>query len=152
MKHIPLLTTYFRRKFQTNLPVTTLDTWNGDYEGIYFVIDSIKYHSRIGKKTSKKSGYFTTFWTKNLSGTNSPYTAAMDIDYLIIAILDGDKKGLFVFPKTVLIQKGILTSTTHKGKMGFRVYAPWDVNLNKTATTTASWQQQYFVDFSEMEK
>ena len=52
--------------------------------------------------------------------------------------------GQFVFPKSVLIAKGIISTTTKEGKRGFRVYPSWDVAKSKQAIKTQQWQLDYF--------
>ncbi len=70
-------------------------------------------------------------------------------DKLIINILDGSKKGQFIFPKELLFKKGIISSEKHKGKMAIRVYPSWERDLNKTAVSTQKWQIPYFLDFTK---
>lgn len=65
---------------------------------------------------------------------------------MIVNIIDGERKGQFILPKSVLKQQGILASTTAPGKMAFRVYTPWDKDLNVSATKTAKWQIPYFIE------
>lgn len=48
----------------------------------------------------------------------------------------------------LLVQQKILSSQQTKGKMAFRVYLDWVVELNKTAQQTQTWQKNYFVDLS----
>lgn len=54
----------------------------------------------------------------------------------------------FVFPKTVLEEKGYLQSLSKKGKLGFRVYPSWDKTENKQAQQTQNWQLNYFIETS----
>ncbi|WP_053032503.1 MepB family protein [Staphylococcus haemolyticus] len=57
---------------------------------------------------------------------------------------DDNRRGQFIFPKDILIKKGILKSDDSKGKMALRVYPPWETELNKTAAKTQAWQCAYF--------
>lgn len=68
---------------------------------------------------------------------------------MVISIQDESKIGQFVFSKEVLIEKGILQSKSHKGKMAFRIYPTWETNLNKTAQKSQTWQKQYFIDLGK---
>lgn len=60
-----------------------------------------------------------------------------------------DNRGYFIFPKAILKSKGILTFEATKGKMEFRVYAPWVTKLNKTAAKTQQLQDEFFYRISE---
>ena len=57
--------------------------------------------------------------------------------------------GVFIFPKTVLHQNGILSDDKKDGKRGIRVYPPWDLTTNKQAQKTQLWQIDYFVALLE---
>jgi hypothetical protein len=52
----------------------------------------------------------------------------------------------FIFPKSVLHQKGVLADDEKDGKRGFRVYPPWDIAENKQAKQTQEWQSKYFLE------
>ena len=57
--------------------------------------------------------------------------------------------GQFIFPKSVLVAKGIISQNEKGGKRGIRVYAPWDKPINKQAIQTKAWQVLYFVEIKE---
>lgn len=122
---------------------------NKDYEGMLIQIENNMYRSRLAKVTPKKSGYFVVFWEKDENDKNQPYRYADSPDKIIITIIDNDLRGQFIFPKSKLLEKGILTDETSKGKMGIRVYPSWVKGLNKTAAQTQKWQQHFFVDLSK---
>lgn len=124
------------------------DFFNHDYEGLRFVVNDMYYHSRLAKKTPTKNGYFLAMWEKNKCGVNIPYDVDSNFDFLLVIVKDGKQQGHFSFPKSTLIEKGILSNQGMKGKMAFRVYTPWNVNLNANATKTQTWQTNYFVDTS----
>lgn len=125
------------------------EQWNQEYESFNFEFNGVEFKSRLAKKTPKKVGYFVAFWRKNENGKNRPFNFDESKDKLIINILDGHKKGQFIFPKELLVKKGIISSEKHKGKMAIRVYPSWEQNLNKTAVSTQKWQIPYFLDFSK---
>ncbi len=56
--------------------------------------------------------------------------------------------GQFVFPKYVLIKKGIISTENKEGKRAFRVYPKWDVTKNKQAERTQKWQLNYFYEIN----
>lgn len=126
------------------IEISSYDNLNSDYDGFNFKYNDKIIKVRTAKKTPKKSGYFTVIWIKDKNMKNCPYSENDLFDYLAVVINNQDQKGLFLFPKKVLIDKGILSSSKHKGKMGFRVYTPWDTCLNTTARRTYSWQVNYF--------
>lgn len=111
---------------------------NVEYEG--FSVPRLNFRSRLAKKTPKKSGFFVTHYVKENEG-NRPYTEHESLETLIICI---PNEGVFLFPKHILIQKQIVTSTK-MGKMGFRVYLPQEINLNASARSTQAWQSQYYI-------
>lgn len=63
------------------------------------------------------------------------------------------KRGLFIFPISILIEKGIVSSPKHKGKTGFRVFPPWSQDRGDVGTKvfsesgkkTQRWQLPFFV-------
>lgn len=124
------------------------EQWNQEYEAFNFEFSGVDFKSRLAKKTPKKAGYFVAFWRKNETNKNRPFNFEESKDKLIINILDGSKKGQFVFPKELLFKKGIISSEKHKGKMAIRVYPSWEKDLNKTAISTQKWQVPYFLDFT----
>lgn len=131
---------------QINLIET--EPFNTEYESCNFYIGEQKYKSRRAKKTPNKKGYFVVFWTKDKNNKNRPYTWEETPEKLIVTVLDKDKKGQFIFPKEILLEKQIISKDNIKGKMAMRVYPSWEVELNKTAKRTQKWQNDYFIDFT----
>lgn len=124
---------------------------NEDYEGFSFKINNQSFRSRLAKKTPKKKGYFVAFWEKNVDNKNQAYPYVKFLDKLIIVIIDGENRGLFVFPRSILRDKKILKTENQKGKMAIRVYPTWELNLNDGAKKTQKWQKEYFIDFSTLD-
>lgn len=119
---------------------------NADYEGLLIKVhqdNSIK-RFRLAKKTPKKAGYFTAFWQKDENQQNIPYSDQDLADTLIIGVIDGQHRGLFLIPKDAAIKHKILSTQDSKGKMAMRFYPPWCLELNKTAQRTQKWQLDYF--------
>lgn len=119
---------------------------NQEYESIQFDSNSSSYQSRLARKTPKKKGYFLANWIKDESNINIPYSTNNFSDFLIVLIIDEANQGYFNFPKEILVEKGIIMTDTSKGKMAFRVYPPWETDLNTTALKTQNWQIQYFTN------
>ncbi|HGZ4925862.1 TPA: MepB family protein [Staphylococcus aureus] len=125
----------------------TEEKYNQDYEALTFSFKEETYQSRLAKKTPTKSGYFVTCWTKDEDNYNRPYKIEEFADYLIVAVIDDELNGCFLFPRELLVEKGILASSKYQGKMAFRVYPKWCNQLNKTAGQTQKWQCKYFFEY-----
>lgn len=122
---------------------------NSDYEGFLLQINNHVYRTRLAKLTPKKKGYFVAVWEKDSTGTNQAYNYEESPEKLIVSIIDGEKRGQFIFPKNVLLKYGILKNSKQKGKMALRVYPSWITDLNETAKKTQAWQVLYFIDLSD---
>jgi hypothetical protein len=67
------------------------------------------------------------------------------------------ERGMFIFPVSLLIKKGIICGDKSKGKNGFRVFPPWSQDRGKVGTQvfsdsgkkTQRWQLPYFVSIDE---
>ena len=121
---------------------------NSEYEGMTFLLDDNSVRSRLAKKTPTKKGYFVVAWEKDDFNKNKPFDYENSPELLIIIIVDQPKRGLFIFPKELLVTRKILNSGKNTGKMAFRVYPTWETGLNNTAIKTQQWQQTYFIDIS----
>lgn len=121
---------------------------NKEYEGITFKINENKYRSRLAKQTPMKDGYFVVFWEKDINQCNQAYAYSESPDKIIISIIDKNLKGQFIFPKSLLLKKGILRTVDSKGKMAIRVYPSWERSLNNAAKKTQAWQAPYFMNMS----
>lgn len=140
--------TYIERHFNVSKNKMFNISYNNEYESLEFELKTFTYQSRLAKKTPKKKGYFLACWFKDNEGINIPYSKQKFADYLIVVIIDGNNQGYFNFPKNILVDRGILTSSGNKGKMAFRVYPDWESELNATALKTQHWQNHYFVNTS----
>lgn len=116
-----------------------------EYSGCEYNFNGSKFIQRTAKITPKKIGQFVTLWKRDKeSRQTAPFHVEDNIDYVVIICLKNESYGRFLFPKKILIEKGILSSSTKEGKRGFRVYPNWDTPTNKQAIQTQRWQQQYF--------
>ena len=117
-----------------------------EYFGYNLNINQSFIKFRKAKITPKKVGQFVTFWKRNTDKQTEPFSENDVFDYYIIATEEDSKLGFYIFPKAILIEKNILTSTKKEGKRGFRVYPNWVKPENKQAEKTQNWQQNYFVE------
>ena len=101
---------------------------------------------RSAKITPTKAGHFVTVWKRNKDRITAPFDVSDAIDLAIVNTRKGEDFGQFVFPAAVLAQKGILSTAVKEGKRAFRVYPPWEKELNKQALKTQQWQLEYFLE------
>lgn len=122
---------------------------NADYGAGVFLVNTTSVRFRVARTTPKKIGQFVAFWQKNEQQQNEAFTANDAPQLLVIHTTSGEQAGQFVFPKSVLVEKGILTTANKAGKMAMRVYPSWDVPTSKQAIATQKWQLPYFVSYEE---
>jgi hypothetical protein len=122
------------------------------YSACRFELNTLKIIFRTAKVTPTKSGQFVTLWKRIENGTIQPFDFSDKADLFIINTKNGFHSGQFIFPKSVLLQKGVLSTESKEGKRAFRVYSPWDLTSNKQAKNTQKWQLDYFLEIqSEQE-
>jgi hypothetical protein len=117
-----------------------------EYGACTFSIHGLSVRYRVAKITPTKIGQFVTLWRRSNEGITQPFESSDDLDLAVISTRYGDRLGQFVFPKPVLLAKGIISDVYKEGKRGFRVYPPWDMTNNKQAQKTQEWQLAYFIE------
>jgi hypothetical protein len=118
---------------------------SSEYCACRFEINNKKVLFRSSKITPTKIGQFVTLWKrKNEKSDIAPFEISDDIDLIVINTRTKTSFGQFVFPKSVLVQKGIITDKK-EGKRGFRVYPIWDLTESIQAKKTQKWQLDYFI-------
>jgi len=142
-----------------NLTDPKLNVESVEYGACSFVLNGSTIEHRVSKITPTKTGQFVTIWKRSTKGITEPFDTSDDFDFIIITSKNGDNFGQFIFPKSVLADKGIITKNGKEGKRGIRVYPPWDIATNKQAEKTQSWQTKYFftinknsIDFNLIKK
>lgn len=120
-----------------------------EYSGFNFTVNELHMKFRISKITPTKTGQFVTLWKRNKKGETTPFDNTDDIDFYLIAAFKDNLSGIFIFPKKILAEKGVLSNGKKTGKRGIRVYPSWDKAESKQAQKTQDWQTQYFLTFSE---
>ncbi|MCC9071569.1 MepB family protein [Flavobacterium sp. F-65] len=118
---------------------------SADYAAYTFQINNQSAVYRIAKITPTKVGQFVTLWKRSEKGPIAPFEITDNIDYFIVSTRNGSHFGQFIFPKSILHQKGILSDDKKEGKRAIRVYPPWDTTTSKQAQKTQQWQLAYFV-------
>jgi len=103
---------------------------------------------RVAKITPTKNGQFVTLWKRIKNGPIIPHDLTDPIDLFVISVRHGEKFGHFVFPKAVLCTKDIVSKDDTGGKLGIRVYPPWDITESPQAKKTQAWQLLYFFEIN----
>lgn len=119
-----------------------------EYDAFDFKIGESRIKFRSAKITPTKTGQFVTLWKRNSNGIIAPFDYSDDIDFVIVSVQKEDVSGQFIFPKDILLKKGIFTTETKEGIRATRVYAPWDETTSKQAQKTQQWQLDYFLPVS----
>lgn len=119
------------------------------YDACRFRLNEWDILGRTAKRTPKKTGQFVTCWKRNKEGVTTPFADTDAIDFYVITVEYDGRLGQFIFPKSILIKKGIMSTSSKDGKRGFRVYPIWDTPNNDQARRTQKWQLDYFVEFDD---
>lgn len=75
-----------------------------------------------------------------------PYDLADPVELYIFSVRSQKNFGQFIFPKTVLCEKGIISKNGKGGKRATRLYPPWVIAPNLQAKNTQKWQTNYFFE------
>ena len=67
----------------------------------------------------KKVGQFVTFWKRTGNGPIEPFDEQDSVDYYVVNVRSAEAFGQFVFPREVLLKKGIISTVTKEGKRAF---------------------------------
>jgi hypothetical protein len=116
-----------------------------EYESCRFSVNGLKIIHRTAKITPRKAGQFVTIWKRNLAGNTVPFEVSDAFDFIVISTRNEGHFGQFIFPKAILVAKGVISSLK-EGKRGIRVYPPWEDAANEQAQKTQRWQLDYFLD------
>jgi len=119
-----------------------------EYTACSCTIDDKVIEFRTAKITPTKIGQFVTFWKRSSSGAIAPFDITDQIDFFMIDVTCKDRRGLFIFPKSILVEKGVMSVQGVGGKRAIRVYPSWDRPDSKQAMTTQAWQLRYFFEIA----
>ncbi|MDB6096808.1 MAG: hypothetical protein JWM09_1086 [Francisellaceae bacterium] len=120
------------------------ETESKDYGAYNFELNNRKIKFRVAKITPTKIGQFVTLWKRINKGPIIPYDSNDKIDLFVINVRTHEHFGQFVFPKEILVNKGIVSMNGKGGKRAIRVYPSWDLAENSQAKKTQAWQLKYF--------
>lgn len=119
-----------------------------DYNACRFQINGLNVICRTAKTTPTKTGQFVTLWKRVADGPIQPFDNTDDIDLVVVNTTVGLNSGQFVFPKSVLVNHGVLSTNTKEGKRAIRVYPPWVKTTSKQAQKSQAWQLEYFININ----
>jgi len=117
-----------------------------EYGACVFEMNNRRIKFRIGKITPTKVGQFVTLWKRIGDGVIQPHDIDDPVDFFVISVRNAEHFGQFVFPKMILLEKGILSKGGKGGKRAMRIYPPWDIAENRQAKNTQEWQLMYFFE------
>lgn len=120
-----------------------------EYGACRFKLNNLQVVYRNAKTTPKKTGQFVTCWKRIDDGPIEPFSEMDHLDLLVVTVSTADYRGQFVFPKSALLKKGIITTSKKEGKRAFRVYPPWDLTNSPQAQRTQKWQLDYFLAITD---
>ncbi|MBW4360409.1 MepB family protein [Flavobacterium taihuense] len=143
---------FIKKAFQDNgifeITQPVLEPESAEYGACTFTLNNLKIRFRTAKITPTKTGQFVTLWKRINQGPIQPFDSFDPIDLFIISTRKDNQFGLFIFPKSILITKEII-SDKKEGKRAIRVYPPWDSTTSKQAQKTQKWQLDYFLEIQE---
>jgi hypothetical protein len=126
----------------------TLETESSEYGACTFTLNNLNILFRTAKITPTKTGQFVTLWKRINHGPIQPFDSTDPIDLFIVSTRKDDHFGLFIFPKSAVITKEIVTDKK-EGKRAIRVYPPWNITTSKQAQKTQKWQLDYFLEIQD---
>ena len=121
---------------------------SADYGAFTFVLDGANICFRVAKTTPTKVGQFVTLWKRQGKGPIQPFDQSDTLDYCVVSTRTPDHFGQFVFSKSVLCARGIVSVAGVGGKRAMRVYPPWENTTSRQAAATQRWQADYFLDLT----
>ncbi len=139
------------KKYSFHLQDLSISSESKDYQACSFYLNDQHVICRTAKITPKKVGQFVTIWKRMNGGPIQPFDYSDSFNLLVINVQTNEHFGQFVFPKEILLKKGIIRSKSKVGKLGFRVYPPWDKTTNASATKSQRWQENYFLNLDSIE-
>jgi len=138
---------YDTGNFKISQPI--LEPESSEYGACVFKLNTLNIRFRTAKITPTKTGQFVTLWKRINKGLIQPFDSSDSIDLFVISTRKENFFGQFVFPMSILIEKGILTHKNKEGKRAIRVYPPWDITTSKQAQKTQKWQLGFFFEIPE---
>ncbi len=127
----------------TGVPV--MEAESADYGAYALSVEGLSARFRVAKITPTKVGQFVTLWKRIGKGPIAPFDMSDPIELFVVSVRSGEHFGQFVFPKSVLGRRAIVSVDGAGGKRAMRVYPPWDVTTSGQAARTQAWQLDFFL-------
>lgn len=115
-----------------------------EYSASIFQVNNARIIFRVAKITPTKIGQFVTLWKRIGKGLIMPFDRDDQFDYFMVGVRNANHIGVFIFPKSLLLSKNIISQYGKGGKRAIRVYPSWDIPDSKQAQATQKWQLLYF--------
>ncbi|MET7029924.1 MepB family protein [Sediminicola luteus] len=147
--NLALVETEVYKKCALDISDFKMEPESKEYGACQYHLGGREIISRTAKITPKKVGQFVTFWKRNGDGPIDPFDESDRFDFYVVNVRANEEFGQFVFPKTILLKKGILSTAKKEGKRAFRVYPSWDIVKSKQAERTQKWQLEYFYPLND---
>jgi len=128
---------------------------SAEYGACRAELDGKRLVLRVAKTTPTKTGQFVTVWKRpHPDAEIAPLDDADPVDVVIIAVAndDGAQHGFFIFPRKVLLERGVMSRAGQGGKRALRVYPPWCAPESGQALRTQRWQGAWFVAAGEQQR
>jgi hypothetical protein len=135
--------------FNYEITQPILEPESSEYGACTFMLNNLNIRYRAAKITPTKTGQFVTLWKRMNLGPIQPFDSTDPIDLFIISTRKENQFGLFIFPKSIGVEKGFVTNGNKEGKRAIRVYPPWDETTSKQAQKTQKWQLDYFLEITQ---
>lgn len=119
-----------------------------EYSACRFQLNKLRVICRTAKITPTKTGQFVTLWKRTANGPIQPFESTDPVDLFVVNVSKDGLSGQFIFPKEVLLSKGVVSGKGKEGKRAIRVYPPWDTVTSKQAKKTQRWQSEFFVSLN----
>jgi hypothetical protein len=74
----------------------------------------------------------------------APLDSSDGVAFVVVAVSDSSQSGQFVFGRSLLVEKGIMSRAGKGGKRAIRVYPPWVRPVARAALVTQKWQTEHF--------
>ncbi|WP_332685694.1 MepB family protein [Devosia sp.] len=122
------------------------ETESAEYGACRLSLNGAQIVYRVAKTTPTKVGQFVTIWKRpDPGGPIAPLDSADGVALVIIHVSDGARSGQFIFDKSTLIKRGVMSVDGKGGKRAIRVYPPWTTPTAKDAISTQRWQLGCFL-------
>lgn len=144
---VALKLVYEPSKFECSKP--QVEQESAEYGACAVDVNGKALRFRVSKITPTKVGQFVTFWKRIGNGPIQPFDASDHVDFFVVSCRKGSLLGQFVFPRSVLRERDVISIGGEGGKRAIRVYPPWDRPPSLRALKTQSWQLSYFLETPE---